>query len=200
MKSNPPAGNSRQEILDVATRMFAEQAYELVVIRDIAQAAGVTNPTIYHFFGSKAGLYREAVLGYYASRIAPAALPGPEAPPRQRLHAFVLQLLQALAHDEIFFQLLQRELLSSDEAFKQSLAQTLMLELYQYFDDILAQTRFGRGNTLIPTMIMSMILGYFQVARFQKYLLHFADQPADDAATLEKLADEVVAYVIPEGK
>ncbi len=185
--------NSRGDILKAAIRMFAEQPYDAVVIRDIARMANVGNPTIYHFFKSKSGLYREAVLSFYGGKVAKAdSLPPKEAPARIRIHAFVLKQLQALANDETFFQLLQRELLSKDDSFKKELAETVMLDLYGYIDDILAGTRFGAGNKIIPTMIMSMILGYFQVARFQKYLPNYNH---GEAALLESFADELTDWI-----
>ncbi len=187
-----PNGNSRADILKAAIKMFAQKPYDEVVIRDIAAMAKVQNPTIYHFFKSKNGLYREAVLTYYARKTAKSqVLPPPDAAPRTRIRAFVFEQLSALANDETFFQLLQRELLSTDEAFKKELAETLMAELYAHLDDILAGTRFGRGNVVIPTMIMSMILGYFQVARFQKYLPAYAGGDA----MLEALADEITGLI-----
>ncbi len=189
--------NSRNIILGVATRLFAEKPYDAVVIRDIARLANVKSPTIYYFFKSKTGLYRAAVLTYYQSKIARlASLPGPDSPPAARIHALVLQQLQALANDETFFQLLLRELLSADEAFKKELAETLMVEIYDYLGEALASTRFGRGNTTLPALIMSMILGYFQVARFQKYL---PGQPAGilgDEAALRALADTLTALIV----
>lgn len=185
-----PHGNSRADILKAAIKMFAQKPYDSVVIRDIAAMAKVRNPTIYHFFKSKNGLYREAVLTYYARKTARS--PGPPAgDARTRIRDFVFRQLSALADDETFFQLLQRELLSTDEAFKKELAETLMAELYAHLDDILAETRFGRGNVVIPTMIMSMILGYFQVARFQKYLPAYAGGDA----MLEALADQLTELI-----
>ncbi len=193
------SGNSRGDILNAAIGMFAEKPYEEVVIRDIAKRANVQSPTIYHFFKSKNGLYREAMLGYYGKRVAAIdSLPPKDAPPRVRIHALVFNQLQAVASDPVFFQLLQRELLNTDDAFKKDLAEKIMVGLYDYIDDILASTRFGKGNTVIPTMVMSMLLGYFQVARFQKFLPNFAGKPADDISVLREMADEITNFIQPE--
>ncbi len=197
---NPGAagGNSRADILDAAISMFAENPYEAVVIRDIARRANVQSPTIYHFFKSKNGLYREAMLAYYSRRVmAIDSLPPRDAPVRVRIHALVLMQLQAFANDPIFFQLLQRELLNTDDSFKQELAEKFMLGLYGYLDDLLAGTRFSRGNRVVPSMVMSMLLGYFQVARFQKFVPNFADRPADDLAALREIADLITDFIQP---
>jgi AcrR family transcriptional regulator len=55
-----PEGRRRQ-ILEAANRVFSEQPYASVSMRDIAQAAGVTRGLIHHYFGSKSELFREVV-------------------------------------------------------------------------------------------------------------------------------------------
>jgi AcrR family transcriptional regulator len=47
----------RARILDAAARVFAERAYESASIEEIAEAAGITKPVIYHHFSSKRALY-----------------------------------------------------------------------------------------------------------------------------------------------
>ena len=55
-------GTSRQRILDAATKLFARHGFSGTSIRDIAGAAGTTIPNIYHYFGSKDGLYQLILL------------------------------------------------------------------------------------------------------------------------------------------
>ena len=52
---------ARELILREATLLFGEKGYGATSIRDIAKAAGVTNPTLYYHFGNKEGLYRDTV-------------------------------------------------------------------------------------------------------------------------------------------
>ena len=53
----PPA----ESILSAAARLFADKGYDAASMREIAEAAGVTKPTIYYHFKSKLGLF-EAIL------------------------------------------------------------------------------------------------------------------------------------------
>lgn len=53
--------DNRERIFDCALRLFADQGYDAVGIQEIVDAAGITKPTLYHYFGSKQGLL-EAVL------------------------------------------------------------------------------------------------------------------------------------------
>jgi AcrR family transcriptional regulator len=43
--------------------LFSERGYEATSVREICEAAGITKPTLYHFYGSKEGVYRALVDG-----------------------------------------------------------------------------------------------------------------------------------------
>ena len=47
---------NRQLLLNCSLEAFALNGYEAAGVQDIAKAAGITKPTLYHYFGSKAGL------------------------------------------------------------------------------------------------------------------------------------------------
>lgn len=55
--SEPPQSTRRsllsKELLDKATRLFAEQGYESTTLRDIADAVGISRPALYHYVSSK---------------------------------------------------------------------------------------------------------------------------------------------------
>ena len=55
-------GRGRQLLLDAARHMFAERGFKGSSTRDIAELAGVTEVMIFRHFGSKANLFREAVV------------------------------------------------------------------------------------------------------------------------------------------
>lgn len=54
-----PAAERRRQLLEVATRVFAERGYHETSMNDIAEAAGVTKPVLYQHFDSKRLLYRD---------------------------------------------------------------------------------------------------------------------------------------------
>ncbi len=58
-----PAPRSNNRILLKALALFSEKGYDATSVREICEAAGVTKPTLYHFFGSKEGVYRAIVEG-----------------------------------------------------------------------------------------------------------------------------------------
>ena len=48
--------DSKASIIRAAVDVFARKGYEAASVREIAEAAGITKPTLYYYFGSKEGL------------------------------------------------------------------------------------------------------------------------------------------------
>jgi AcrR family transcriptional regulator len=59
-----PWSFDRNEALETAMRLFWRHGYEAVSIGDLTAAIGIAPPSLYAAFGSKAGLYREALDHY----------------------------------------------------------------------------------------------------------------------------------------
>jgi AcrR family transcriptional regulator len=62
------AAATREAILEAAIHRFASQGYERAGVRDIAGDAGVTAALVNRYFGSKEGLFSEAVERAFALR------------------------------------------------------------------------------------------------------------------------------------
>ncbi|GAA4614650.1 TetR/AcrR family transcriptional regulator [Saccharopolyspora hordei] len=97
-----------QRLLSVATRLFAEQGYELTSVQQIVDAAGVTKGAMYHYFGSKDDLLYEIyarVLRVQHARMESAA--DSDAPVDERLHAVAADVVATTAANlddtKIFF-------------------------------------------------------------------------------------------------
>jgi len=61
MTSQTPS--SPERILQSALTLFSEKGYDATSVREICAASGITKPTLYHFYGSKEGVYRALVDG-----------------------------------------------------------------------------------------------------------------------------------------
>ncbi|MFF4607831.1 TetR/AcrR family transcriptional regulator [Streptomyces sp. NPDC001339] len=87
------AARNRHAILKATERLLSEHPPEQVSMERIAAAAGVGKGTVFHRFGSRAGLMRELMLERaHALRESVTDGPpplGPGAPPGQRLLAFL---------------------------------------------------------------------------------------------------------------
>lgn len=57
-----PRGAPRRLLLEAARELFARQGYRSTTTKEIAQAAGVTEHLLFRNFGSKAALFREALV------------------------------------------------------------------------------------------------------------------------------------------
>jgi AcrR family transcriptional regulator len=57
-----PRGEPRRLLLDAARMLFARQDYRSTTTREITAAAGVSEYLLFRHFGSKAGLFREALV------------------------------------------------------------------------------------------------------------------------------------------
>jgi AcrR family transcriptional regulator len=55
------AAETRQRIVAAAVDLFSEQSYDDVAAGDIAKAAGVAHGLLFHYFGSKRGIYLQAI-------------------------------------------------------------------------------------------------------------------------------------------
>ncbi|MEZ4240671.1 MAG: TetR/AcrR family transcriptional regulator [Myxococcota bacterium] len=93
--------DARQRILDHAIRLFAHQGYGSTSVREVAEAAGITKPTLYYHFGSKEGLFRAIVDDRMDGLLAlvRATVDGP-GPVVERITTFVDTYLRGAVQDQ----------------------------------------------------------------------------------------------------
>lgn len=56
--------DNKYKIIECALELFNDKGYDGIGVQEICEKAGVTKPTLYHYFGSKLGLL-ESLLDYY---------------------------------------------------------------------------------------------------------------------------------------
>jgi AcrR family transcriptional regulator len=105
-----PDEPGREKILDAARAIFGERGYDATSIAEIGVGAGISKSVLYHYFGSKAGLYRavvehdaEALVAAVAAAVPP---PGVDAP---RLRPGVDAFLRFLAEHPDTWKLMTRD-------------------------------------------------------------------------------------------
>jgi AcrR family transcriptional regulator len=57
--------DNRSAILKSALELFAARGYDAVGVQEVAESAGITKPTLYHYYGSKQGLFQALLDTYY---------------------------------------------------------------------------------------------------------------------------------------
>ncbi|MBD0321471.1 MAG: TetR/AcrR family transcriptional regulator [Gemmatimonadetes bacterium] len=103
--------DNRTTLLECALELFADRGYDAVGVQEICTAAGVSKPTLYHYFGSKRGVLDALV----AERWAP----------------FVAELADAAAYDGDLPRTLERVVaLSFDFAAREPVLCRMLLALW----------------------------------------------------------------------
>jgi AcrR family transcriptional regulator len=104
-----PDEPGREKVLAAGLELFGERGYHTTSIADIGERAGISKSVLYHYFGSKAGLY-EAIAETQGrellERVAETVPSDPEAP---RLRAGVDAFLAFLAERPATWRLLVRD-------------------------------------------------------------------------------------------
>jgi AcrR family transcriptional regulator len=104
----------REQLLGVASRLFAASGYDATTMDQVAVAAGVTKPLLYQHFESKHALYEEIVTSAATElldRLAVAA--SPDASPREKVERGFRAYFTSVLGDDVAFRLLLIE--STDE-------------------------------------------------------------------------------------
>ena len=102
--------SKKQEILEAASRVFAEKEFHQVLIDEVAGGAGVGKGTVYRYFRTKEELYFETILQAFdgLARTLESAV-SREASPASRLERIARESLQFSWERRHFFSLLQND-------------------------------------------------------------------------------------------
>lgn len=110
----------RRRIVDAAVAALAEQDYEQIQIRDVAQSAGVALGTLYRYFSSKEHLYAVVLEQWAAGGEAlPARYAGLDA--EERIRARVRRVVRAFERSPRYYKLQTVLLTSADPNVKELL-------------------------------------------------------------------------------
>ncbi|MCX7680768.1 MAG: TetR/AcrR family transcriptional regulator [Anaerolineae bacterium] len=155
----------KAQILDAAARVFAEKGFHAATTREIAEAADLSEGSIYNYFESK----RDLLLAI-ADRIIRQALE--QVLVRlERLNddteAYVATLLQSLldfiAHNQTFVKVLGVEILIDEELrgrFLSQVVEPILLNGARYLRDFVARdkARACRAEIVVPAVLGSLIV------------------------------------------
>lgn len=154
----------REDILSQATKLFANQGFAKTSVREIVEAAGVTKPTLYYYFGSKGGLFEVLVterLGQAASDLQ-GILQGPGTH-MERLRALSQLRLQNVSEDPDFARLMGRYAIDPTGVPTLDLDAFMRLEavaLTQFVQDAMAQGVFRPQDPLEVALAFQGLLSF----------------------------------------
>src|SRR5215813_1961304 len=119
----------RTQILDAATQVFASKGFNRATIRDVAQAAGVADGTIYNYFANKSDLLFGLLDRLNDTERRPASLArAVDAPFPDYFRAYLRERVEALWSNVELFRAVLPELLANPELRA------------RYYDEVIAPT------------------------------------------------------------
>jgi AcrR family transcriptional regulator len=121
-------------LLDAASALFAEHAFEEISMRQIAQAAGISKSLLYHYFPNKIELFRAAVADRAADLRQAIEPTGEGSPIEQLAHSLDAYLAWIDANARTWSKLLQSaaslpEARAAVEGFRRSTLEQISVRL-----------------------------------------------------------------------
>lgn len=154
---------TRGRLLDAATRLFAEQGFRRVTVRDICREAGANIAAVNYHFGDKVGLYHEvlsAAMQTMRATTESAQAAGKGGAPEERLRAYIYVFLERVAgsraQDGWIHQLMIREMADPTPALD-LVAERVIRPRLEYLAAIVAEM-LGRatGDDLVKRCVLSI--------------------------------------------
>jgi AcrR family transcriptional regulator len=150
----------RDEILDEATRLFAERGYEGTSMADLAERVGLRKASLFHHFASKEVLYA-AVLERLVAAVGSAILKSAQTPGSfmERLDGLSDSITNVLGEQPFAARLLVREVMDWGPVVRDHLAQTMMTVLAAAEQFVRGGQDEGAIGEMDPKQLIVSVIG-----------------------------------------
>jgi TetR/AcrR family transcriptional regulator len=139
--------DNRQRLLDVALNLFSQRGYDAVGVQEIVEAAGVTKPTLYHYFDSKRGLL-DALLkresGQLLTKLLPASIYQGDLV--HTLEAITRAYFQLAEHQGTFYRLQLAIYYAPPESEANQSVRPFIKEQHAILEDVFIRAAEDHGN------------------------------------------------------
>lgn len=177
----PRGRERRQQLLAVATRLFAERGYHPTSVADIVAAAGVGKGVFYWYFSSKEELLSEILRSsHHELRKRQQAAIVDEPDPRRRIELGIRASLAWMAEHRAYFSVL--ELAATDETFAPILRRNDDVALADTARHVKEAMADGTIADADPEMVARAIHGV--IGRLARDYLVERSEPVDVVADL----------------
>jgi TetR/AcrR family transcriptional regulator, regulator of cefoperazone and chloramphenicol sensitivity len=162
------ADPTRDKLLDVAGRIFADRSYRAATIREICVAAGANVAAVNYHFGDKLGLYTEVVQqSLQAAHIeAIQTALDQNLPPDEILRAVIRARLRSICRGDLpdwHFRILAHELAQPTPALQQlvnEVGRPIFNRLLELIGRMIGLPRDDEKTRLCAISVMGQILAY----------------------------------------
>jgi TetR/AcrR family transcriptional regulator len=151
--------DKRRAILKAAASLFAELGYDRASMAEVAKACGVSKPLVYHYYASKEALLFDMLEQHLAELVeAVAAADDPALPPRARLEALAVALLETYRDANAEHQIQIAELGKMPREQQEAL-KALERALVRRFSDALGAARPELAEARLLTPVTMSLFG-----------------------------------------
>lgn len=192
----------REQLIRTALRLFSEKGYRGASVRDIARSAGVNEALLYHYFKSKADLFR-AVLNQYAPLRVFGATPPSETPLHpaydsldDALQGYGRMLVARIRENRAFIVTMLTEAPGDPELgailseFLQATNEEIMRFLSEY-------RQSGQIDTRIPIETAAHVLQGSLLFQFLTEVARAPTSPSDDDKVVSDIVSVLLAGLAP---
>jgi TetR/AcrR family transcriptional regulator len=167
--------SSKDQILNAAESMFAEEGYAGARIKDIAERAGVTTAMVHYYFESKDNLFRAVLNQILADLILLAHSVAESLPRVERIRQFFLGFFDYSAKHHNFARLTAMAVGSNREHFENLVREFFRPQFkdgVRFISDGIEANEFQRVDPeQLLTSIYGMTITYFAESHFISVLL-----------------------------
>ncbi len=187
------AAGTRERILRVAERFFAERGYEGTSTRMIAEEAGVNKAMIFYYFRNKEDLYFQVLSDLFTSlttRLFPIFRA--RMPYEKKIERFVDEVFTFFSTRPTFCKITQRESVNPRKRYKEFIVQNLRPLYNEGRKFLVERARVEDPDNLIFSGY-GMIMSYFNEAEFIGMLM---GREALDRSALKKRREHVKKAIL----
>jgi len=183
---------NRERLLLAASELFAQRGYRGTTTRDIADAAGITERTLFRHVPSKAALFREAVVSPVEAFVLDFGERWADRPRGSRaaeveIREFFTNLLTVIEGERHLLLALMAALAYEPEDADFPELQKTLSPLLSTLDEIFTVEAGIRGWSLDPVIGVRMIVGMALAVTIHSDWLFAGHQPPRRAALVEEL-------------
>ena len=186
-RSNPRRELVEKQIMEQATRLFAERGFASTTLQDIAEATGLTRPSLYHYVANKDEIFARLV-----SEIAEAPAvqlrqinKRTDLSPSEKLHEMAISIAMRQAQSPDKFRLLIRSEAELPDELAATYRQSRRQVLTELTRVIEAGIQAGEMRLVDPRTAALGIIGMLNWIAWW----HHPGNPQDDRAVATQLAD-----------